>query len=421
MDEQVEQFNQLGPRWFMSLTLPKAVMNAMMVEVVAREAEARQRRQEQHDAQEAAAEREPKPPAKPGDDLVFGYPFSFLESGLARLFDQEDLRDTYTKAKTVATADRDKTKNRIALIEHIAARGSFRKHGIPRNWKVSLASLRESFASFARVIDVVEAELTLTEKRGNGSSIAMPPLLLNGPPGCGKTYFAEQLAKFFDTSFMRISMETAQSSSALAGSAEFWSNTQPGRLFDRLIDGDHINPVVLLDEIDKAGGSEYYRADKALYALLERETARSWSDLSFPALKLDTSHVIWILTSNDAMHIAPPLRSRMQQFDIAPLDAVAARRLVRTLYRQEAERFPELDLETELAIAHCDVMRTFSPREIVRLCHALVARLALTGRRQISLDDLKVTGALDGQLVDFERHLQRFERLMELSVEWRRQ
>ena len=420
MDEQVEQFNQLGPRWFLSLTLPNAVMNAMTAEVNAREAEARQKRQDEHDAQEAA-KRESKTPSKPGDDLVFSYHFSVFDDNLSRLFDQDELRDAYRKAKTIASADRDKTKNRIALIEHIAARGSYRKNNLPRDWKAPLASLRESFTNFGRVIDVIEGELTLAEKRGNASSIAIPPLLLNGPPGCGKTYFAERLAKFFDTSFLRISMETAQSSSALAGSAEFWSNTQPGRLFDRLIDGDHINPVVLLDEIDKAGGSEYYRADKALYGLLERETARTWSDLSFPALRLDTSRVIWILTSNEAMQIAAPLRSRMQRFDIAPLDAVAARRLVRTLYRDEVEKFPELDLDTELAIAHCDVMRTFSPREIVRLCHALVARLALAGRRQINLDDLKATGALDGQLVDFERHLRRFERLMGLSVKWRRQ
>jgi ATP-dependent Lon protease len=357
MDDQVEELNQLGPRWFMALTLPKRVMNEMLAAVNASESEAFEKRQQEHDLEEANRRENLKSPAGPKDDLVIRYPWSLLGGDLSQLYDEQQLRNAYQKIKTVASADREKTKNRVALIEHIAARGSFRKNQSPVDWAPKLQSLRESFANFSSVIDVIEAELTLADRRPDGTGIALPPLLLNGPPGCGKTFFAEHLANLFDTSFLRISMETAQSSSDLSGSAEFWANTQPGRLFDRLIDHDHINPVVLLDEVDKAGGSMNYRADRSLYTLLERETARRWSDLSFPALQLDASHVIWVLTSNDARQIAAPLRSRMQHFDIAPLDASSARRLTRTLYRQEVTKYPQLDLDPELEIGHCDVMR----------------------------------------------------------------
>ena len=209
-------------------------------------------------------------------------------------------------------------------------------------------------------------------------------------------------------------METAKTAAELTGTAERWSNTQPGRLFDKLIDGDHINPVVLLDEVDKSGGHDSHRADKALYSLLERESAKQWSDLSFPALKLDTSHVVWGLTSNDARLISAPLRSRMQRFDIPPLDPHAARQLVRVLYCHEVERHPDFDLEPELAIAHCDVLRCFSPREIVRLVHALVALVTMGDRRHVTLDDLRSVGALDGRLVEFER---RFDK----RIEWKTQ
>lgn len=57
----------------------------------------------------------------------------------------------------------------------------------------------------------------------------------------------------------------------------------------------------------------------------------------------------------------------------------------------------------------------------MRLCHALVARLALAERRQVTLDDLKAVGALDGRLVDFEKHVRMFERFMGSSLEWKRQ
>ena len=268
------------------------------------------------------------------------------------------------------------------------------------------------------MLDLIEAELTLADGAGD---MLLPPLLLNGSPGCGKTFFAQSLAEFFGTGFLRVSLETSQNSAELVGTAEHWSNTQPGRLFDTLIDGEHINPVVLIDEVDKSGGLDAYRADKALYALLEREAARQWRDASFPALKLDASHVIWVLTSNDAGLIPAPLRSRMRQFDIPKLDAHAGRQLARSLYRQEVTRYPRHALEPELAIGHCDVLRSYSPREMVRLCHALVARLVLEGRREVTFDDLTKTGALDGRLIEFERLVTDFERSVGCNLEWKKQ
>ena len=263
--------------------------------------------------------------------------------------------------------------------------------------------MRDTFANFDAVLDVIEAELTLGEAGDTEEGYVLPPLLLNGAPGCGKTYFAEQLSTFFGSGFLQMSMETAQTAAELVGTAEHWSNTQPGRLFNILIDGDYINPVVLLDEVDKVGGSHSNRADKALYALLERKTAKRWSDSSIPLLKLDVSHVIWVLTSNDARQIPAPLRSRMRQFDIPPMGPHAARQLVRKLYRDEVARYPKWDLEPELHIAHCDVLRQFSPRQLVGMIHALVAQLARAERRHVTYDDLRAVGALDGRLVEFER------------------
>ena len=400
-----------GPRWFESLVLPPDVMDEMRAAVEAEEDRAelaaREVRERERDLCSAAS-------SDPAASLRFGYLHDYACGLRVQLLDERTVRTAYRKIKTVGIADKERTISRIAQLEHIASRGCARVKYLDPNWSGSLAELRRSFANFGAVLDLIEAELELAYRSSSGEGVFLPPLLLNGPPGCGKTFFAQNLAEFFQTGFVRISMESAQTAAEINGTAEHWSNTQPGRIFDKLIEGDHINPVVLLDEVDKSGGYESHRADKALYSLLERESAKQWSDLSFPALKLDTSHIVWLLTSNDARSIPSPLRSRMQQFDIPPLNAHAARQLVRTLYRKEVQQHPDFDLDPELAIAHCDVLRCFSPREIVRLTHALVARVAMADRRHVTLDDLRSVGALDGRLVEFERH---FGRLIEWTTQ----
>ena len=294
------------------------------------------------------------------------------------------------KVANVGVGDKAWQTQRVKLIAHVAARGPVRRLHRRRDWKKALHALREHHANFNPVLDLIEGEFCLAGER---QPIVLPPMLLNGPPGCGKTYFAQHLADFFQTGFVRVSMETAQTAAELTGTAAHWSNTKPGRLFDQLVDGDYANPVFLLDEVDKAGGYESHRSDKALYALLERKSAGQWSDTSMPELVMDASHVVWLLTSNDARHVPAPLLSRMHQFDIEPLGADESCALVRRLYREEVRRYRHLKLDPELPIAHCEALRCHSPRLIARLVHRLVARLAKHGRKQVLPEDLKAIGA----------------------------
>ena len=148
MDDQVDELNQLGPRWFMALTLPKRVMNEMLAAVNAGESEAFEKRQQEHDREEAKRREDPKSQVGPKDELVIRYPWSLLEGDLSQLYDEQELRNAYQKIKTVASADREKTKNRVALIEHIAARGSLRKNQGPVDWAPKLKSLPRVLRQF---------------------------------------------------------------------------------------------------------------------------------------------------------------------------------------------------------------------------------------------------------------------------------
>ncbi|OXH83861.1 AAA family ATPase, partial [Burkholderia multivorans] len=98
------------------------------------------------------------------------------------------------------------------------------------------------------------------------------------------------------------------------------------KVFDALVNGSYANPVIAVDEIDKAGADAQYDPLGALYALLEHDTARAFVD-EFAEVPIDAGNVIWIATANDAHAIPEPLLNRMNVYEIAPPDAAGARRI----------------------------------------------------------------------------------------------
>ena len=103
-------------------------------------------------------------------------------------------------------------------------------------------------------------------------------MLLLGEPGLGKTYFAKKLAHVLGTGFEFVSMSSLTAGWVLTGASAQWHNARPGKVAQTLIEGEYANPVVVLDEVDKAGGDAPYDPMGALYALLERDTATHFKD-----------------------------------------------------------------------------------------------------------------------------------------------
>ena len=302
-----------------------------------------------------------------------------------------DLQAAFQRARHYAGSDKPRHQSQLKALKRIASRGLWRRVLRPSRADV-LTELRTAHPNFLPVLDLLEDELCLAAK--TGEPMYLPPILLNGPPGCGKTYFAQKLGEAIGTGFVRISLESAQTPAELTGTAEHWSNTKPGRIFDTLIEGDSANPVVLLDEVDKAGGRDEYRADKALYGLLDRESAKVWADQAFPTLPINASYVIWLLTSNDARFIPLPLLSRMRRFDIRPLEDHQARLMVRKIFAAIVEGFAGLEgFERNLDIGLCDMMRFYSPREISRLSRSLIAHAVRDGRSAVLVVDVQAVGA----------------------------
>ena len=149
-------------------------------------------------------------------------------------------------------------------------------------------------------------------------------MLLLGPPGIGKTHFARKLADLLGTGMSLVPMSSMTAGWLLSGASSQWKGAKPGKVFEALVDGQYANPVIVVDEIDKASADAQYDPLGALYSLLEHDTAGAFMD-EFAEVAIDASQVIWIMTANDERCIPEPILNRMNVFEIEAPSPEAAR------------------------------------------------------------------------------------------------
>ena len=141
--------------------------------------------------------------------------------------------------------------------------------------------------------------------RAGGRGLRFPPVILDGPPGVGKTHFARRLAAHAGTTCRVIDAGAASAAFRIAGVERGWSTEAPGIPVQEMLATGITNPVIVVDEIDKAAEAEFsgsgFRTSlvAALLGLLEPDSAKGWECLCF-RLTFDMSRICWVLTSNDA-------------------------------------------------------------------------------------------------------------------------
>ena len=285
------------------------------------------------------------------------------------------------------SSDREYKKTRPGLLKECVELGGVRPFAKIENIKELCDGLRYDFPNFSEVINHIETDLILSKVSGR---VRVQPILIEGKPGIGKTLFGRELAQRMQTGFEMIHMESTQTGAEITGSAEYWSNAKPGKVFRSLVHGKTANPVFLVDELDKTPHNEYQSPGEAMLALLENNTAKEWEDSAVQGLKLDTTGIIWIITTNDARAISDPIKSRVTHITVSQPTREQSASITKLIYKKTIEDFlgEAYPFDHNLDADIIDFVAVTEPRGISKLFRAAVGKAVRDNRHRILRDDI---------------------------------
>jgi ATP-dependent Lon protease len=160
-------------------------------------------------------------------------------------------------------------------------------------------------------------------------------------------------------------------------------------LFNELVLGSVANPIIMLDELDKAKGSTGYDPLCALHALLEPRQAQSFHDLSFPNIIVDASHVIWIASANSIDSIDAPILDRFTVFNIADPDAAQMITIVHSQYQRFIDKHPSGGVfEKTIRDDVLEELCTHHPRKVRKLLEQAFGLAAFDKRNYLKVQDI---------------------------------
>jgi len=167
-----------------------------------------------------------------------------------------------------------------------------------------------------RIIEFFAVKQLLEERKIKTSKDNSTVLCFVGPPGVGKTSLANSIASALKRPLVRIALGGMEDVNELRGHRRTYVGAMPGRIVHGLTTAEKMNPVIVLDEIDKIGANHRGDPSAVMLEILDPEQNHAFRDL-YLNFDIDLSSCIFIATANNAGKIPAPLRDRMEFINIS--------------------------------------------------------------------------------------------------------
>lgn len=177
------------------------------------------------------------------------------------------------------------------------------------------SALMTEFPWMAEINEEV-ARAAALGSRHIGECFTIPPMLLNGPSGVGKTRWVRRVAQLSSIPMHFISVAGSDSSKAIMGSERGWSNARPSLPVLALSSTQIVNPIIMVDELDKANASSNGDPFAALLPMLAKETNSTYPD-AYLLGSVNVSYASFIFTANSISKLGTPLLDRLDVFNVS--------------------------------------------------------------------------------------------------------